>query len=461
MKPFVQPIDLPASEAFSALQHMPYSLWLDSADLAHPGGRYSFVMARPAETIEMRDGKTIVTNAGQQTTLRGDVFEILKERMAAWNENAETIPGLPPFQGGLAGLFGYDLARAIENLPATLRAQAHMPDLAVGIYDQVLAFDHHQKKAWIITHAPTEREAKLKRAHILSIIKNSHYALPENSPVRWSPLDTMSEYKEKITRVIDYIHAGDIFQANLSQRFEAILPANFDSFSHYMTLREVNPAPYAAYMNLGGIVISSASPEQFLKVSDGHVTTRPIKGTRASSADEIENLENKKSLLSSRKDRAENIMIVDLLRNDLSKVCEPSSVKLKDLCRLETFAGLHHLVSTIQGQLRKTPIDLMRACFPGGSITGAPKIRSMEIIEELEPARRGPYCGSIAYIGFDGTMDSSILIRTLVYQGNKVSMNAGGGITVDSHADEEYRETMLKAEKIFRSFDESKVKKRA
>jgi para-aminobenzoate synthetase component 1 len=459
MKPFVFDIKTTAGEAFAALQTQPYSLWLDSADTAHTQGRYSYIVSHPVEMIEAKDGRVTVTNSAQQTVLRCDPFDILNERLAAWKSEAETVEGLPPFQGGLAGFFGYDLARSIENLPASTRLNPHMPDMAIGIYDRVIAFDHQKNKAWLIIHAESKSEAERKRTVLLHILKHKKTEAKENPVLNWSPAELAESYKAKIRRVIDYITAGDIFQVNLSQRFEAVLPPSFDRFSHYLTMREVNPAPFAAYMNLGGIVISSASPEQFLSVQDNKVTTRPIKGTRPRGRDRKEDDKNREELAHSAKDRAENIMIVDLLRSDLSKVCKPASVQLTELCKLESFAGVHHLVSTIEGTLTKTPIDLIRACFPGGSITGAPKIRSMEIIEELETARRGPYCGAMAWIGFNGAMDSNILIRTLVYQGNKVTLQTGGGITAGSDAEEEYRETLAKAEKIFRSFDASAQKR--
>lgn len=453
MKPFVFDIDIAPEAAFSALQGRPYALWLDSADTGHPGGRYSFIAANPLEMIEAKDGRVTITNADCQTTIRGEAFKIAQERLQAWNICDESVPGLPPFQGGLAGFFGYDLARGIEKLPQMAQLNPHMPDMAAGIYDVVMAFDHKDGKAWMIVHAPNYQAAERKRAYLSHIFKTEKSELRENVPVKWNAPDSAEEYRAKIQKVIDYILAGDIFQANLSRRFEAVLPPSFSRFSQYMNMRAVNPAPYAAYMNLGHITIASSSPEQFLHVDYGQVTTRPIKGTRARGATKAEDDTQRKALSQSMKDRAENIMIVDLLRNDLSKVCEPRSVNLLDLCKLETFAGVHHLVSTIEGKLEGTPFDLLRACFPGGSITGAPKIRAMEIIEELEPVRRGPYCGSMAYVGFNGAMDSNILIRTLVYEGNKVSLQVGGGITAESNVDEEYAETLVKADKIFRSFE--------
>ncbi|PZP57235.1 MAG: aminodeoxychorismate synthase component I, partial [Micavibrio aeruginosavorus] len=266
----------------------------------------------------------------------------------------------------------------------------------------------------------------------------------------WSRQKTREEYKQDIQTVINYIHAGDVFQVNLAQKFTAELPDYFNPYAHYLHLRKVNPAPFSSFMRIDNIVLSSTSPERFLKVSGTSIETRPIKGTIADS-------EHPSVLLNSAKDRAENTMIVDLLRNDLSKVCEANSIQVPELCAIESYSGLHHLVSSVTGKLKKdkTSLDALSACFPGGSITGAPKIRAMEIIEELEPTCRGAYCGAIGYIGFDGTMDTNIAIRTLIYKDNQVSLSVGGGIVAASDLEAEYQETLVKARKIFESFENS------
>ncbi len=417
--------------AFQALAHEPYALFLDSADTNHPDGRYSFVMCNPVEVI-------------------ASSFEGLTERLSAYPKHA-TIPNLPPFQGGAAGLFSYDLGRSLEDLPS-LAAHTTHPDMAVGIYDQILAFDLQLGKGWLISHADKTRQTEL-----LAKLDTNTKDLHDNDHIKldWQADVPADEYRANIARVIEYIKAGDIFQANLAQRFSAAMPANFDAASHYLKLRSRNPAPFASYMNLGSVQISSASPERFIQVTDKDVTSRPIKGTRPLCENADENTRQMNDLISSEKDRAENIMIVDLLRNDLSKACKANSIKVPELCTLESFASVHHLVSTITGELSedKTPLNLLKACFPGGSITGAPKIRAMEIIEELEPTRRGAYCGSIGYIGFDGTMDSNILIRTLSFEVDQVSLGVGGGITAASDVEAEYEETLDKAKAIFESFE--------
>ncbi|MCC6597710.1 MAG: aminodeoxychorismate synthase component I [Alphaproteobacteria bacterium] len=441
-------------EVFSALRHLPYSLLLDSADLGHPTGHYSFVVSHPIETIESKDGITTLTNWNKQKKYEGDPFTIVQERLKHWIDNVETVRGLPPFQGGAAGYFGYDLGRSLEKIPDTAQKNA-LPDMAIGIYDQVMTFDHRKNQAWIITHAPNYHDARKKQDYLLGLVSTpSTVEKFAGTDIRWHSNIEKDDYIARVKKVINYIEAGDIFQTNLSQRFEAPLPEDFDAYAHYLHLREINPAPFAAFMNCGNITISSASPERFLSLRNRMVETRPIKGTRPRAPVPIDDAANREALEASEKDRAENTMIVDLLRSDLSKVCLPSTVEVPALCRLESFASVHHLVSIIRGKLKngKTALDLLRACFPGGSITGAPKIRAMEIIEELEPARRGSYCGAMGYIGFDGTMDTSILIRTLVYESGTVSLQTGGGIVADSSPEREYEETLHKAAAIFRSF---------
>ena len=457
MTPFIRELRIkdPIS-AFAALKHLPYSLLLDSADKKHPNSRYSFILSHPIETIEAKDGRVTVTNWEEQKTSEPkDIFKFIASRVKYWVPETKPVRGLPPFQGGAAGYIGYDIGRYTEDLPELAESDADLPDMALGIYDQVLAFDHKKNQAWIITHAKNYHNARKKQDYILGLIANPP-AIDKYKGVNleWHSDHNDKDYRKKVRRVIDYIKDGDIFQANISRRIEAQVPHNFDSFSHYNHLRETNPAPFSAYMNCGLVKISSASPERFLTLNNRIVETKPIKGTRPRSEIPQKDLELKNDLKGSIKDRAENTMIVDLLRNDLSKVCLAKSIKVSELCALESFESVHHLVSTIRGQIKKnkSAFDLLRAAFPGGSITGAPKIRAMEIIEELEPKRRGPYCGSMTYIGFDGAMDSSILIRTLVYNKEKVSLQVGGGITLKSDPYEEYEETKDKAKQMLNSF---------
>lgn len=459
MKPFVTDITgIDPIKAFLAVKHLPYSLLLDSADQNHPESRYSFVMCKPIETIEAFGDEVTVTNWEQRLSITANPLDVLEDRLAIWIPETETVPDLPPFQGGAAGLFGYDLGRTLESLPNSAENSSNAPDMAVGIYDQVIAHDHKLKKTYLFTHAENELEARRKQDFLMNLITQDYKYPPHQAQqLDWYGNFDEDAYTTQVQKVIDYIYAGDIFQANLSQRFDAKLPQDFDPFIHYLHMREINPAPFATFMNLGDIKISSASPERFITARGGNVTTCPIKGTRPHIADVVKDLELQKELVNSEKDRAENIMIVDLMRNDLSKVCDAHSIQVPELCALQSFATVHHLVSTVTGQLStdRSTMDIMRNCFPGGSITGAPKIRAMEIIEELEPTRRNAYCGSIGYVGFDGTMDSNILIRTLTFENGHVSLQVGSGIVADSNPQEEYQETLDKAEATFRSFETS------
>ena len=457
MKPFIRDITgIDYLKAFLAVKHLPYSLLLDSSDNNHAKSRYSFVMCQPIETICVKDGDITVTNWEQNLTFTGDPFAVLQSRMESWVKDTTHIPNMPPFQGGIAGMFGYDIGRYLEEIPQLAQKNTDIPDMTVGIYDQVLAHDALLRKTYIFTHARNESEAT-KKCDFLIEQFSQEYDVPEytSTPLNWTANFNRENYIKQVQKVIDYIHNGDVFQANLAQRFDTDLPDNFDPFIHYLHMRTVNPAPFSAYMNIGDIKISSSSPERFVTLKDRQVETCPIKGTRPRANNREEDRANRLSLQSSEKDNAENTMIVDLMRNDLSRVCEAYSIKVTDLCKLETFTKVHHLVSTIKGKLEgnKTAIDLLRACFPGGSITGAPKIRAMEIIEELEPSRRGAYCGSIGYIGFDGTMDTNILIRTLTYDNYQLSLQVGGGIVADSNPEDEYQETLDKAEAILQSFE--------
>ncbi|HVK07293.1 MAG TPA: aminodeoxychorismate synthase component I [Gemmataceae bacterium] len=426
-------------------------LFLDSADRHPDRGRYSFVSADPIEWI---------------TTTTGDPFADLSRRLAAYP--LPTLPGLPPFQGGLAGQFGYGLQHAIERLPRPRFDEFAVPDLAVGIYDWVVAFDHLQDRAWLLsTGYPDGRpERRLRqvrdwladrgdgppaRPPAMDRLKPGphEYPLPGHPGVT-SNFDRAG-YLAAVRRAIEYVHAGDCFQVNLSQRLLAPLAEH--PLTLYSRLRDRNPAPFAGYLDLGDFAIASASPERFLRVTNGEVETRPIKGTRPRGATPAEDAARAAELAASPKDRAENVMIVDLLRNDLGRVCQYGTVRVSRVCEVETYRYVHHLVSEVRGTLApgRTPLDLLRACFPGGSVTGAPKVRAMEIIAELEPTARGPYCGALGYVGFDGATDTNILIRTFTAGRGRVQFPVGGGIVADSDPEREYEETLVKARGLLRA----------
>ncbi len=458
------PPALDPESVFMRCCDLSYCLFLDSA-LAHPTlGRYSFVAADPFETLVVPVGGS-------------DALDRLADRLAAMRSN--TIPDLPPFQGGAAGLFSYDLGRQLETLPSPRYDEFGLPAMAVGLYDVVFAFDQVDQRGWIVSQGLPETEPHRRRARASRRIAEARQWLErgERQPPHarsWRPplhcdqlapqfavggpaglLSNLSEadYLEMVRRAIAYIYAGDVFQVNLAQRL--LLPARDDSVALYRRLRRCNPAPFAGYFDLGEFQIVSASPERFVQVRGREVETRPIKGTRRRTSRPEADLFAGDELRGSEKDRAENVMIVDLLRNDLSRVCAPESVVVTQLCRLEVYQYVQHLVSAVRGRLRDEfgSIDLLKAAFPGGSVTGAPKIRAMEIIAELEPTARGAYCGSLGYLGFDGSLDLSILIRTITAGRRWWQAPVGGGIVAQSDPRREYAETWHKAEGLLRAVE--------
>jgi para-aminobenzoate synthetase component 1 len=441
--PFVSPAD-----AFAAFAGDPIAALLDSAASDGGRGRYAYIAADPFHVLTWRWGDA------------GDPLALLAAGLAASPLAAD--PDLPPFQGGAVGFLGYELGGTLERLAPPAAAGPALPDLFFAFYDTVAVFDLEGRKAWVIASdvAPAgSRPPAGRRLDALAARLAAAPAPPDDpgTASSWRAETPRADYEAKVASTVDYIRAGDIYQANLSQCFLAPRPAGLTPYLLHRRARAATPAPFAALLACGpGRALVSASPERFLRLSaDGAIETRPIKGTRRRGADPAEDAALARELMASAKDRAENLMIVDLLRNDLSRVAVTGSVRVPTLCGLESFASVHHLVSVIEADLRPGlgPVDLLRATFPGGSITGAPKIRAMEIIRELEPARRGPYCGAIAWIGFDGAMDSSIVIRTLVVDGDTVIVQAGGGIVADSRPEEEYEETLDKARPLLACLD--------
>ena len=465
----------PASDIFKYFANDDGALLLDSGNNYNNNhndqhSRYSYIAIDPYRIITAKSGVNMVDNK----PANGSIFEILRNFIK--QEKMPTIAGLPPFQGGVAGLFSYDLGWQMEKLPENQADDMGFPDMSVGFYDLILAFDLRYKKSWIISTGFPILDEKPRLIHAnsrLSWFKSkiaaakNHMRQSNKNPapyigidLNWQYSSDRAQYIKKTDKVIEYIHAGDIFQANLSQRFNVELPANFDKYAFFCYLQKINPAPFSGYYKQDNMVIASSSPERFLKLnSDGNIEARPIKGTRERGIDKKSDKILADQLITSEKDHSENIMIVDLLRNDLSKLSKPHSVDVPQICKLESFASVHHLVSVVTAQLKDgfDAIDLIIAAFPGGSITGAPKIRAMEIIAELEQYRRGPYCGSLGFIGCDGAMDLSILIRTVCFNDNQVYFHAGGGIVADSNAACEYDESMIKAKRIFAAFSGQKL----
>ena len=408
-------------------------------------GRYGYLAVRPFRVITADASGVFVDGA----SVRGDPFSVLASELAA--NRSPKNSGPVPFLTGAVGYFGYELGHHLEHLPAPRPDLSGVPDMVVGLYDLIVAFDHQQRRAWIIgDDGPGVGQLERRAATLAADLRDlSELPLPSSgAAAAWrSDLDRES-YERRVARVIEYIRAGDIFQANLSQRFVTDQPAGASPFALFRRLSALAPAPYAAFLAGGpGVHLACASPERFLALDgDRRVETRPIKGTRARGRSPEKDRALLAELIASVKDRAENLMICDLLRNDLGRVCEIGSIRVPRLVEPESFAAVHHLVSVVEGRLKSGlgPIDLLRAAFPGGSITGAPKIRAMEIIAELEAARRGPYCGAIAWIGFDGTMDSAITIRTLTLAHGQAIAQAGGGIVSDSDPSREYWEMRTK-----------------
>ena len=457
--PLVEEIatELTPPDAFELIRDGQFSFFLDSGMDPHKLGRYSFMGCDPFLVLSTRGSEATISRGSEKSCLSGNPFNVLNELLKTYR--LDRCPSPVPFVGGAVGYLGYDLCHFIERLPASAVDDLKLPECYFGFYDLVLAFDNLKGLAFIIsTGFPALDEAeRLDRA--ASRISEMKARLagaslprvelpPAPSTVETVPAKggfTHSEYVAAVEKARQYIIAGDIFEVNLSQRFEAGLAIS--PYELYRRLRSINPAPFASYLEFDGVSVVSASPERFLRLCGDRVETRPIKGTRprGKTPEEDETLANE--LLNSHKDRAENVMIVDLERNDLGRVCRFGTVKVTELAILEVFPTVFHLTSTVIGQLRKgkSGIDLLKATFPGGSITGAPKVRAMEIIDELEPTRRGVYTGSIGYLGFNGDLDLSIAIRTFLVRGGQAYFQVGVAVTYDSDPESEYQETLDKA----------------
>jgi para-aminobenzoate synthetase component 1 len=438
-------VELPHWDAvhrrFRTLAGLPWAVWLDSA-ASSSHDRFDVLVADPFVTLSTRGATTEIAARGTSTRSQRPPLELLRDALA---ERTAAVPGLP-FCGGAVGYLGYDLGRRLERIPSIAAADIEMPDLAMGLYDWAVVVDHAARRTWLVGSG---RDACTFASWDALVARLSAAPPPEPPPFRvlGIPRSNLGRdgYAAAFRAVQEHIRAGDCYQVNLTQRFEA--RAEGDAWHAYLRLREINPAPFAAFLDLPDGKIVSSSPERFLRLRDGRVETKPIKGTRPRSKDAARDRALADELRTSAKDRAENVMIVDLLRNDLGKCCVPGSVRASKLFDVESFASVHQLVSTVEGQLSPGmhALDLVAACFPGGSITGAPKVAAMKIIEQLEPHRRSVYCGSIGYIGFDGNMDTNIAIRTLVQQGKRVYTWAGGGVVADSKLDAEYQESLDKA----------------
>ncbi|WP_286266319.1 aminodeoxychorismate synthase component I [Thalassotalea atypica] len=432
---------------FARVADQNWAMWLDSCESEHVDSRFDILVFEPLVTLTTINSSTriCVHATGESMTSDDDPLAILA------NIQQELFLGIDiqendlPFFGGAVGYFGYDLGREFERLPVIADKDIFAPDMAVGIYVHALVFDRKYKVYHLICQ-DEQREALTQYLQAAFEQDDAKQEFTLTSP--WQSNMTPVEYANKFDRVQEYLLSGDCYQINLAQRFQAQYQGS--EIAAYLKLREENKAPFSAFIRADGACVLSISPERFLSVNHGLVQSKPIKGTRPRHQDHKQDLQLSNELQVATKDRAENLMIVDLLRNDISRVCQPGTVVVPKLFDIESFPAVHHLVSTVEGQLKddQNNTDLLRATFPGGSITGAPKIRAMEIIEELEPHRRSVYCGSIGYLSACGKMDSSITIRTLICENNSIYCWAGGGLVADSNVDSEYQETFDKVSKI-------------
>ncbi|MFB4393534.1 MULTISPECIES: aminodeoxychorismate synthase component I [unclassified Pseudomonas] len=418
---------------FSRLRRAPGAILLDSARPVAERGRFDLLSAWPLQQFQASDGES------------GTAY-LHRLRVALDSLGHADLPeGLElPFAGGLIGYLSYDFGRRLEQLPEHASDDLLLPDALLGLYAWALVSDHHLRTTQLVFHPSlpnTERERLVQLFKTTHAEPHSHFALL--APMRGDLQP--AQYQAAFDQVQRYIHAGDCYQINLTQRFRA--PCQGDPWHAYQALRQACPTPFSGFQQLAdGSALLSFSPERFIQVSQGRVETRPIKGTRPRAADPAEDARNATELLASPKDRSENLMIVDLLRNDLGRSCEVGSVKVPELFSLESYPNVHHLVSSVTGQLaaNKDALDLIAGSFPGGSITGAPKIRAMQIIDELEPTRRALYCGSLLYVDVRGEMDSSIAIRSLLVKDGQVCCWGGGAVVADSQWEAEYEESIAK-----------------
>ena len=473
----INPIDV-----FHKLCSKPYGFWLDSCGLS----RYSFAGTDPFVVIKAQNNKVEIIQDSTCRIITGNIFSTLTSLLNEFNPSPplgadlKSVPSKNiPFQGGAVGYFGYELKSQLEQLPRKRAAEPNIPDCILGIYDTIFVYDHKINKGYVIASGLSEKNSRSrkllakKRANqffdIMDIgcnlkfpyspVQHPHLPVERKGKAFVKSNFTKKDYLDTIKRVQRYIASGDIYQANLSQRLT--IEFRGDPLLLYSNLRNTSPSQFGSFLNYGDFQVISNSPERLLKVNNGIAETSPIKGTRPRGKTPKTDKALMRELRTSTKELAEHIMIVDLERNDLGKICEFGSVKAQTLQKIYTYPTLHHMVSTIKGKLRDKmdSVDCIRSLFPGGSVTGAPKIRAMEIIEELEPTPRGIYTGAIGYIDFCGNIDLSMVIRTAILKDKKLYLHVGGGIVADTNPDEEYEETMLKAKAFFEAMKETGAKK--
>ncbi|MDC5848569.1 aminodeoxychorismate synthase component 1 [Vibrio europaeus] len=439
IKPIHYQPDL-APQHFANIHQRPWAMLLRSPSRTHVDSRFDILVAEPKATITTLGDESYIITEGVKETSSDNPFELLKRVQAQILPNLD-YSGELPFIGGALGYFSYDLGRRVERMPSLAKQDLVTPDMAIGLYDWALIVDHKEKSAYVVGSGTEEKWQWLTTQQEDQV---EAFALRGD----WQSNMTKASYSSKFAQVQEYLRSGDCYQINLAQRFSATYQGC--EWQAYQKLEGVNQGPFSAFVRTEHGAILSVSPERFLQVKNNDIETKPIKGTRPRSADPQADRNAAYELANAEKDQAENLMIVDLLRNDVGRVAKPGTVHVPKLFDIESFPAVHHLVSTICAKLNDqySAADLLKVSFPGGSITGAPKIRAMEIIEELEPHRRSAYCGSIGYISRHGRMDTSITIRTLVAEKGKIHVWAGGGLVADSQCEAEYQETLDKLSKI-------------
>ena len=456
-KPLTNILAFNSQSLFASIADQPWAMWLDSSESEHIDSCYDILVWQPTITVTTLDKITTVKNLHTNKQYQSDqdpLFIVQQEQKTCFNNIK--LPSIElPFKGGAVGYFAYDLGKRFEVIKQKNNKDIAIPEMSVGIYQQAIIFERKSQQVWLLCLDEKRSEIETLINGLLSKNLNSDKVRTENLhqtdfqlTTPWQSNMQPEQYHEKFEQVQNYLLSGDCYQINLAQRFSAEYTGN--EFQAYCALRQENKAPFSAFLRFENSAILSISPERFLRLVDNKVQSKPIKGTRPRHENAAIDQANADELQNASKDKAENLMIVDLLRNDISRVCTPGSVKVPALFVIESFPAVHHLVSTVEGELnpKYDANDLLRAAFPGGSITGAPKIRAMDIIEELEPNQRSVYCGSIGYISACGNMDTSITIRTLVCHQQQIHCWAGGGVVIDSNVDSEYQETYDKVNKI-------------
>jgi anthranilate synthase component I len=456
----------PVSASLSIFCGEENAFLLESVERGEQIGRYTFLGARPYMQLRTR-GAEITIQRGKKTEQReGNVFEIAKKLLQ--QHKLAHVPGLPPFTAGAVGFCSYDIVRQLENIGEHTKDDLHLPDCVLMFFDRLLAFDHLRHQIHIIAAADVSSESPRKaydravadieslEKKLASGVRSAGWANSSSNSrgkLKISSVTPQKKFEHSVETAKEYIAAGDIFQVVLSQRLD--FKPDVPPFDIYRALRAVNPSPYMYFLKMGDTHILGSSPEMLVRVTGSKLEYRPIAGTHPRGKDEAEDRMLEDKMLSDEKERAEHVMLVDLGRNDLGRVSEYGSVKVKDLMYVERYSHVMHIVSALEGKLCPDlhALDAFAACFPAGTLSGAPKVRAMQIIEELEPTRRGVYGGSVLYADFAGNLDSCIAIRTMVMQGKKAYLQAGAGIVADSDPATEYQESMNKAQAVLRAVD--------